>query len=72
MNWVRGTLYPGVKCPQGQDTVPMVSCLRGQDKPEGGGGDILPWVKVSPGTRYWGGGQDKLVHWFFNLFFNKN
>ena len=50
MNWVGGTLYPGVKCPLGQGTMPTVSCPRGQDKP--GGGDILPRGKVSPGTRY--------------------
>ena len=45
-----GTLYPGVKCPTGQDTVPTVSCPRGQDKPEG---YILPLGKVSSETRYY-------------------
>ena len=68
MNWIGGKLYPRVKCPRGQDTVPTESCPRGQDKP---GGDILPWGKVSPGTRYHvvschqgqdTRGQDKPVH----------
>ena len=45
-----GTLYPGVKCPWVQDTVPTLSYPRGQDKP--GRGDILPQGKVSPGTSY--------------------
>ena len=48
LDW--GALYPGLKCPRGQDTVPMVSCPRGQDKP--GGGTFYPEGKVSPGTRY--------------------
>ena len=47
MNWVGGTLYPGVKCSQGQDTVPMVSCPGGQDKP--GGGTFYPGVKCPRG-----------------------
>ena len=41
-----GTLYLGVKCPRGQDTVPTVSCPRRQDKP---GGDILPRVQDTGG-----------------------
>ena len=51
MNWGGRTLYSGLKCPRGQDTVTTVSCPRGQGKPEG---DILPRGKVSPGTRYRG------------------
>ena len=45
MDWGGGTLYPGVKCPLEQDTVPTVSCPRGQDKPGG---------HSTPGTIYRG------------------
>ena len=58
MSWVGGTLYPG-----GQDTVPTVSCPRGQDEP-GEGGDILPRGKVSLGTRYRG---DK-INWYTGMY----
>ena len=70
MNWVGGTLYPGVKCPREQDIVPTVSCPRGQDKP-GGGGTFYPRVKCPRGqdTTWYlvpedkiPRGQDKPVH----------
>ena len=46
-----GDTLPRGKVSRGQETVSTVSCPQGQDKP---GGDILPWGKVSPGTRYRG------------------
>ena len=52
--------------------MPMVSCFRGQDKPEGRGETFYPGLKCLQGQDTGGEGQDKLVHWFFNLFFNKN
>ena len=55
MNWVGGTLYPGVKCPRGQDTVPTggtfypgVKCRRGQDT-GGGGGKINRYTGPNDG-----------------------
>ena len=61
-----------VKCSWGQDTMPTVSCPRGQDKP-GGGGTFYPSEKcpmrqditgiLFPGDKIqWG--QDKQVHLF--------
>ena len=66
MNWVGGTLYPGVKCPRGQDTVPTISCPRVQDKP---GGDILRRGKVSLGTRYRGDKINQYTGVFFFFIF---
>ena len=66
MNWVGGTLDSRVKCPWGQDTVPTVSCPRGQDKPGGTfQGKLTQGLETTrylvPGDKI-PGGQDKPVH----------